>query len=122
MREFDEKSITQAVIDRSIRPTFYPVPTDGPVGRPPSVSPGPHPHDRLSTRPLAGDHAPVRCREPISGFRCGVRHEGIAGCAIRPAPAGCRSERRALGHAVLYGGLRLPAAAGGRLRMFLDSI
>jgi hydroxyquinol 1,2-dioxygenase len=49
MREFDDKNITQAVIHRlsecadprfervmtcrSIRPTFYPVPTDGPVGR-----------------------------------------------------------------------------------------
>jgi len=95
---------------RSIRPTFYPVPTDGA----PSVSPGPHTHDRLGAGTSAGDDSPVRCGEPISGFRRRVRDEGVARGAIRPARSGSRSKRRARGDTVLYGQLRLPAEARGR--------
>ncbi len=57
--------------------------TDAAQDGAPSVSPRPHPHDRLGAWTLAGDHAPVRCRKPVPRFRCGVRNEGVAGGAIR---------------------------------------
>ncbi len=73
---------------RSIRPTFYPVPTDGPVGRMLRKM-GRHPvparaysYDCLGAGPSAGDHPSVRGRQPVPGFRCGVRHEGVAGRAV----------------------------------------
>jgi hypothetical protein len=90
------------------------------TGMAPSVPPRPYTHDRLGARTLAGDHPPVRCREPIPGFRCGVRDEGVARGAIRPAPAGSRSQRRAHGNSVLYGQLRLPVEA--RLRQNVRQI
>ena len=74
----------------------------------PSVSTRPHPYDRLGAGTLTGDHAFVRCREPIPGFRCRVRNERVAGGAIRPAPARSRPQRRAHGYAVLHRELRLP--------------
>jgi citrate synthase len=43
------------------------------------------------TRTFAGDHPPVRCREPIPGFRCRVRDERVAGGPLRPAPSGERA-------------------------------
>ena len=81
---------------RSIRPTFYPVPTDGPVGThaaqdgPPSVPPRAHPHDRVRARPPAGDHPPVRRRQRIPGLRRRVRHEGVAGGAVQTPSSGSR--------------------------------
>ena len=50
----------------SIKPYYYPVPSDGPVGDmlrrdgPPPQPARPHPHDGLPRRLRAGDHAPVR--------------------------------------------------------------
>ena len=96
----------------------------------PSVSPRPHPHDCLGARTLAGDDPPVRRREPILGLRCRVRDEGVAGGAIRAAPSGSWPLRRAHGHAVLHGELRLPIDAcgcdgertGGTVRLSTDRI
>ena len=84
---------------RSIRPTFYPVPTDGPVGRMLRKM-GRHPYrpghiHMIVSAPgySAGNHPPVRGGERISRFRCCVRHEGVAGGAIRSASAGHRPLR-----------------------------
>src|SRR5277367_4386245 len=73
---------------RSIRPTFYPVPTDGPVwthaarNGAPSLSPRPYTHHRLGAGIRTGYHPPLRCREPILGLRRRVRDERVACGAI----------------------------------------
>ena len=102
---------------RSIRPTFYPVPTDGPVGRMLRKM-GRHPYrpGHIHMIVSAAGHLPVTTHlfvagQRIPGFRCRVRHEGVAGRAIRAPPAGRRPGRRAHGEPVLHGQLRLPAAA-----------
>ncbi len=60
---------------RSIRPTFYPVPTDGPVGRmltqdgAPSLPARAHPHDRLGAGLRDGRDPSVRQGRALSRFR-----------------------------------------------------
>ncbi len=54
---------------RSIKPEYYPVPTDGPVGvdaaqdGAASDASRAHPHDRVGARAPCDHHAPVRCRQ-----------------------------------------------------------
>ena len=105
---------------RSIRPTFYPVPTDGPVGRMLRKM-GRHPYrpGHIHMIVSAPGHLPVTTHlfvagQRIPGFRCGVRHEGVARRAVRPASAGRRPRWRAHGDAVLHGQLRLPVEASER--------
>ena len=81
---------------RSIRPTFYPVPTDG-AGRKdaaqdgqPSVSPRTRAHDRVGARPPAGDHPLVCRRQQIPGLRRRVRHEGVPRGAVQTPSSGSR--------------------------------
>ena len=73
----------------SIRPAYYPVPDDGPVGdmmrddRPQHLPPRPHPHDGLGAGPRAADDAPLRRRQPVHRPGRGVRQARQPGGRLR---------------------------------------
>ena len=103
---------------RSIRPTYYPVPTDGPVGemlrkmgRQPN-RPG-HIHMIVS----APGYETVVTHLFVAGtpyleFRSGVRGQGFADRRVRPPRAGRDAGRRADRRALLHLPLRFPSRPG----------
>ena len=85
---------------RSIRPTYYPVPTDGPVGRMLGKM-GRHPYrpghiHMIVSAPgyESGRDPPVRQGRALPRFGCGVRGQGFADRRVR-APRGGRARRPA---------------------------
>jgi hydroxyquinol 1,2-dioxygenase len=105
---------------RSIRPTFYPVPTDGPVGRMLRKM-GRHPYRPGHVHMIvsAPGHLPVTTHLFVAGSRYldsdavfGMKESLVA--QFERHPPGDRPRRRAHGHAVLHRELRLPVEAGGR--------
>ncbi len=103
----------------SIKPTFYPVPGDGPVGAMLDKMgrhlnrPG-HMHMMLpgaGTR--AAGHASVRQGQPLSRVRCGVRREEQPDRGVPQAFAGQGAGRAGDEPAVLHGEVRLPPGAVG---------
>ena len=103
---------------RSIRPTFYPVPTDGPVGRMLRAM-GRHPNrpGHIHMIVSAEGHHPVTTHLFVAGSQyldsdAVFGDEGVAGGAqFRPALARGRPRWGAHGGAILHGRLRFPPAA-----------
>ena len=101
---------------RSIRPTFYPVPTDGPVGRMLRKM-GRHPYrpGHIHMIVSAQGYRPVTTHLFVAGSQYldsdavfGMKESLVA--QFDRHPPGVGPGRRAHGSAVLYGQLRLPAA------------
>ena len=105
----------------SIRPTYYPVPTDGPVGdmlrkmgRHPN-RPG-HIHMKVSAPGhKRSDHAPVRQGQPVPGFGRGVRRARQPDRGIRartsPAPRWTAAEMDKPYHVAHYDFRLIPQGA-----------
>ena len=102
---------------RAVKPKFYPIPDDGPVGklleraRPASLPSGASPFHPQRRRLRDADHPHLRPARPLHQLGCGVRREGEP---ARRLPAGRRcgaGEGARVQVAVLGGRLRFRAGA-----------
>jgi hypothetical protein len=105
----------------SIKPSYYPVPVDGPVGRM-LAGMGRHPnrpghiHMKVAAEVArAGDHAPLRRGQPLHRLGRGVRRAAQPRRRLRIAPARQGARRPRDRAAVLVRALRLPSPTRGRL-------
>ena len=83
---------------RTIVPSYYPIPTDGPVGEllkatgRARVPPGPHPLHRRRPRPPRPDHPHLRRRQRVHRVRHRLRGQEVPGRGLRrghrPGPGG----------------------------------